>query len=79
MIRGAVRACACPLEGDHLRQRPWRKLHLIMCMRTSCRAHLSSGFGDEVEGNRHMWRILNQCANTAVKAKESIFEIGYQR
>jgi len=26
-----------------------------------------------------MWRILNQCANTAVKAKESIFEIGYQR
>jgi hypothetical protein len=26
-----------------------------------------------------MWRILNQCANTAVKAKESIFEIVYQR
>jgi hypothetical protein len=58
---------------------PGESCTLLCAWRASCRAHLSSGFGDEVEGNRHMWRILNQCANTAVKAKESIFEIGYQR
>ena len=31
------------------------------------------------QGNRHMRRILNQCANAAVKAKGSIFEIVYRR
>ena len=31
------------------------------------------------EGNRHMRRILNQCANVAVKNKGSIFEILYRR
>jgi transposase len=31
------------------------------------------------KGNRHMRRILNQCANAAVKAKGSIFEIVYRR
>ena len=31
------------------------------------------------KGNRHMRRILNQCANAAVKRKGSIFEILYRR
>ena len=31
------------------------------------------------KGNRHMRRILNQCANAAVKQKGSIFEILYRR
>jgi transposase len=31
------------------------------------------------KGNRHMRRILNQCANSAVKVKGSIFEIVYRR
>jgi transposase len=31
------------------------------------------------QGNRHMRRILNQCANAAVMAKGSIFEIVYRR
>jgi transposase len=31
------------------------------------------------KGNRHMRRILNQCANAAVKHKGSIFEIVYHR
>jgi transposase len=31
------------------------------------------------KGNRHMRRILNQCANAAVKAKGTIFEIVYRR
>src|SRR5262252_8389176 len=31
------------------------------------------------KGNRHMRRILNQCANAAVKHKGSIFEIIYHR
>ena len=31
------------------------------------------------KGNRHMRRILNQCANAAVKCKGSIFEILYRR
>ena len=31
------------------------------------------------KGNRHMRRILNQCANAAVKLKGSIFEILYRR
>jgi transposase len=31
------------------------------------------------KGNRHMRRILNQCANAAVKMKGSIFEIVYRR
>jgi transposase len=31
------------------------------------------------KGNRHMRRILNQCANAAVKTKGSIFEIVYRR
>jgi hypothetical protein len=31
------------------------------------------------KGNRHMRRILNQCANAAVRHKGSIFEILYRR
>jgi transposase len=31
------------------------------------------------KGNRHMRRILNQCANAAVKTKGSIFEVQYGR
>ena len=31
------------------------------------------------EGNRHLRRILNQSANSAVKVKGSIFEIVYRR
>lgn len=31
------------------------------------------------KGNRHMRRILNQCANASVKAKGTIFEIVYRR
>jgi transposase len=31
------------------------------------------------KGNRHMRRLLNQCANAAVKCKGSIFEILYHR
>ncbi len=31
------------------------------------------------KGNRHMRRILNQCANAAVKTKGSIFEFVYRR
>jgi transposase len=31
------------------------------------------------KGNRHMRRILNQCANAAVKTKGSIFEMVYRR
>ena len=31
------------------------------------------------KGNRHMRRILNQCANSAVKVRGSIFEIVYRR
>jgi NAD-dependent dihydropyrimidine dehydrogenase PreA subunit len=31
------------------------------------------------KGNRHMRRILNQCANAAVKTKGSIFETVYRR
>src|SRR5713101_2995054 len=31
------------------------------------------------KGNRQMRRILNQCANAAVKAKGTIFEIAYRR
>jgi transposase len=31
------------------------------------------------KGNRHMRRILNQCANAAVRRKGSIFEILYRR
>jgi transposase len=31
------------------------------------------------KGNRHMRRVLNQCANAAVMAKGSIFEIVYRR
>jgi len=31
------------------------------------------------QGNRHMRRVLNQCANAAVKTKGSIFEIIYRR
>ena len=31
------------------------------------------------KGNRHMRRILNQCANAAVKSKGTIFEIVYRR
>jgi hypothetical protein len=31
------------------------------------------------QGNRHMWRILNQAANAAAKHKGSIFEILYRR
>jgi transposase len=31
------------------------------------------------KGNRHMRRVLNQCANAAVKAKGTIFEIVYRR
>ena len=31
------------------------------------------------KGNRHMRRILNQCANAAVKRKGSVFEILYRR
>jgi transposase len=31
------------------------------------------------KGNRHMRRILNQCANAAVKCKGSIFQIAYRR
>jgi transposase len=31
------------------------------------------------KGNRHMWRLLNQCANAAVKMKGSVFEIVYRR
>ncbi|HXW90861.1 MAG TPA: IS110 family transposase [Terriglobales bacterium] len=31
------------------------------------------------KGNRHMRRVLNQCANAAVKRKGSIFEILYRR
>jgi transposase len=31
------------------------------------------------KGNRHMRRILNQCANAAVKAKGTIFQIVYRR
>ena len=30
-------------------------------------------------GNRHMRRVLNQAANSAVKVKGSIFEIVYRR
>ena len=30
-------------------------------------------------GNRHMRRLLNQCANAAVKTKGSIFEVAYRR
>jgi transposase len=30
-------------------------------------------------GNRHMRRVLNQCANAAVKAKGTIFDIVYRR
>jgi transposase len=35
--------------------------------------------GRSPKGNRHMRRILNQCANAAVKRKGSIFEILYRR
>jgi len=31
------------------------------------------------KGNRHMRRILNQCANAAVMTKGSIFEVVYRR
>jgi transposase len=31
------------------------------------------------KGNRHMRRVLNQCANAAVRVKGSIFEIVYRR
>ena len=31
------------------------------------------------KGNRHMRRILNQCANAAIRTKGSIFEIVYRR
>jgi transposase len=31
------------------------------------------------QGNRHMRRVLNQCANAAVKTKGSIFELVYRR
>ena len=31
------------------------------------------------KGNRHMRRILNQCANAAIKTKATIFEIVYRR
>jgi transposase len=31
------------------------------------------------KGNRHMRRVLNQCANAAVKAKGTIFNIVYRR
>jgi transposase len=31
------------------------------------------------QGNRHMRRVLNQCANAAVKAKGTIFDIVYRR
>src|SRR5260370_32620416 len=31
------------------------------------------------KGNRHMRRILNQCANAAAKSKGTIFEIVYRR
>jgi len=31
------------------------------------------------KGNRQMRRLLNQCANAAVKTKGSIFEIVYRR
>jgi len=31
------------------------------------------------KGNRHMRRLLNQCANAAVKMKGSVFEIVYRR
>jgi len=31
------------------------------------------------KGNRHMRRLLNQCANAAVKMKGSVFEIAYHR
>jgi len=31
------------------------------------------------KGNRHMRRLLNQCANAAAKSKGSIFEIVYRR
>jgi transposase len=31
------------------------------------------------KGNRHMRRILNQCANAAVRTKGSIFEVVYRR
>ena len=31
------------------------------------------------KGNRHMRRVLNQCANAAVKAKGTIFDIVYRR
>src|SRR5256712_2311423 len=31
------------------------------------------------KGNRHMRRILNQCANAAIRVKGSIFEIVYRR
>jgi transposase len=31
------------------------------------------------EGNRHMRRVLNQCANAAVRVKGSFFEIVYRR
>jgi transposase len=30
-------------------------------------------------GNRHMRRVLNQCANAAAKAKGTIFDIVYRR
>ena len=35
--------------------------------------------GRSPHGNRHMRRILNQAANSAVKLKGSIFEILYRR
>jgi transposase len=31
------------------------------------------------KGNRHMRRILNQCANAAAKSKGTIFQIAYRR
>jgi transposase len=31
------------------------------------------------QGNRHMRRVLNQCANAAVKAKGTIFDVVYRR
>jgi hypothetical protein len=31
------------------------------------------------KGNRHMRRVLNQCANAAVKAKGTILDIVYRR
>jgi len=31
------------------------------------------------KGNRHMRRLLNQCANAAARTKGSVFEILYRR